>query len=120
VFAELVEHPKGCADFAGYLVVATEGRQADLDVADPCAGVLGGSMPRRPRAVVETVITARVGLSPPTASRVRSARSTLRRAVRSSVTLKCGAITRVTSAGCCVFRYEGGGGRERGVVGGCA
>lgn len=44
VLAELVEHPKGGADLADTFIVAAEGGEADLDVTDPRAGVLGGKI----------------------------------------------------------------------------
>lgn len=87
VFAELVEHPKGGADLADTFIVAAEGEKRISTLLIPARAYSAArSRPRRLKAVVETVMTARVGLSSPTAKRVRSARSTLRCAVRSSVT----------------------------------
>lgn len=87
VFTELVEHLKDGADFANTFVVATEGeKRISTSLIPAPAYSAARSMSRRLKAVVEIVMTARVGFSCPMARRVRSARSTLRRAVRSSVT----------------------------------
>jgi len=87
VFTEQIEYAERGPNLVNAFVVAPKGENRISTSLIPAAAYSAArSMPRRLNAVVETVITARVGLSSPTATRVRSARSTLRRAVRSSVT----------------------------------
>jgi hypothetical protein len=87
VLAELVENGENLPDLADAFVVALNGEKR-ISTSRMHAPAYSAAKPtlRRPIAVLETVRAGRVGLSSPTANRVRSARSMLRRAVRSLVT----------------------------------